>query len=397
MDQVPAILFHLHRMPRKANEVKRVSLERPRLRQFFFLAGMLLLFFSLTSCVKVRLTLQVNPDGSGTFGFALGVTQEARALMVSEGKDPLIMFESEFLDRVDLDQEASVRTWTEDEYEWAETSISFDSLREFNDLYSGPSLEDRLTLSKASSLFVDQFKLTGRLSTFDPTSYVDAEEVGFDPGAFFEFQLTANLPGRVIETNGEMLEEKATVVWSLSSPNPEDFLLITEKPNWVNIGILSGAIFLFAVVVVLLFRSRRLRGEVEPILDRALIETIAEQVLPPMEVDMEKLVDMASELYQELGHVIGSVSALSEDMSDIEVHAKNGEIWIIRCTTRSISGARDVERFISLLQRANIPEAAMITSGNYTAAAFEVVGKAKIHLLDFDILNRYMARARGLD
>jgi hypothetical protein len=66
----------------------RRPITRHRVSQFVLWLG---LAFALSGCFKVRTTIDIKPDGSGTLGMAVGITRQVKELLASqsEGKDPM--------------------------------------------------------------------------------------------------------------------------------------------------------------------------------------------------------------------------------------------------------------------------------------------------------------------
>jgi hypothetical protein len=208
-----------------------------RLRYWLPLFAALL---TITGCVKTQLVIEVDRDGSGRMGMALGMNEEARAFAGSEGVDPIESLRDEISG--DIPDEVYVRAWTEGDYEWVEVKRDFDSLEELREITEGSEMFDSFSLTRHSGLLRDTFRLEAAF-----TSPLADEEETFtflDPSAFIQMDLSVTLPGDVQSTTGRQQEETGSIVWKLTgSPT----VIRAESETWN-----ARAVALLVVAVLLL-------------------------------------------------------------------------------------------------------------------------------------------------
>src|SRR3970282_1820043 len=108
-----------------------------------------LLFFALgaTGCmdvrVEARVTLDVQPNGSGTFSGAMGMSRGLRSLLQGGDEDPMLLFTRSLAGE---EQVISLREWDDGELEWVEGSVPFANLRALNQHMQGNELISEFSL-----------------------------------------------------------------------------------------------------------------------------------------------------------------------------------------------------------------------------------------------------------
>lgn len=222
----------------------------------------------LSSCVKMRMTIRVAPDGSGTFGAAVGMTQEVQALLGAGGQDPASVITQAFYEKlVEQATDLEVRQWSEGEFEWVEVADRFDNLDELNQTLNGSELFERFSVTRERGLLKNRFVLAARMTPSFDVQGLPQEFLGFvDPSAVAEVGLAVHLPGKIVETNGVLNSETGAVEWSLAGGEPLEVRAVSEAWNWVSIGAGAAIAALFcavalafvALAVVLVLRRRRI-------------------------------------------------------------------------------------------------------------------------------------------
>jgi len=217
--------------------------KQPKIYQTAILLLALVLVSTLTGCLKVRLAVDVKSDGSGTVGFALGMTQQAKALVASQGEDPTQILTQDLSKSPNEPQDVKISRWTEGEYEWLQGEVVFKDLNDLNERLSQVEYFETFTITRQPGIFRDRFILDARLKPLlENTPESDSSDLfNIDPSAFIEFQMTVRLPGDVIETNGVFDGNNSSkMLWTVGSKQAITMHAVSETWNWLNIGIIGG-------------------------------------------------------------------------------------------------------------------------------------------------------------
>src|SRR5436190_1196533 len=110
----------------------------------------------LTGCFKGEVSVDVKPNGSGILSLAIGMTEQAKALVASPD--------------------------------------------EINKALSGNELFNRFVLTRSHGLLRDEITLDAEFAPMN--SNASGNDSGVDPSAFIKMTFSARLPGKIIETNG---------------------------------------------------------------------------------------------------------------------------------------------------------------------------------------------------
>lgn len=225
----------------------------------YWLALVVVLFVA-SGCVKSLISIEVARDGSGTVGMALGMDEEARAFVGEEGIDPIESLNEEL--SAEPQEEVAVRRWTEGDYEWVEVKRNFDNLDELHEITAGAEMFERFALIRDAGLLKDTFTLEAEF-TSPLEDEVDTESL-FDPGAFFEMDFSATLPGKVTYTNGSWSEDTSAITWDLRSSGPTVISARSEVWNLTaRLGLVVASIVLTGLAAasigssVMYLRTRR--------------------------------------------------------------------------------------------------------------------------------------------
>jgi hypothetical protein len=205
----------------------------------------LVLAFALSGCLKVRVAIDVKPNGSGTIGIALGMTQQAKMLVSSQGGDPMQTLTENLSESATNPQDVKVTSWTEGEYEWVQGEVAFKDLNDLNERMSQVDYFESFSVTRQPGIFRDRFILNARLKPLmQDTNSSDISGFGdIDPSAFVEIQMAVRLPGDVIETNGVFGgADSSNMLWTVSSKQTITMQATSEAWNWINIGIAGGSV-----------------------------------------------------------------------------------------------------------------------------------------------------------
>ena len=226
------------------------------------LIAMALAMLSLVAsgCIKLHLSINVCPDGSGTIVMAIGMTQEARVLIASQGgDDPMTTMSQAFGGPSD----AQTKRWTEGGYEWVEGTIPFVSPRDLNSRIENSGLLRSFQLTRRSDLFKVYHTLDTELDPWSLLAPNETEELGFglDPSAMFDMQLFVTLPGKITETNGISVgKDSNTVSWVFDPNQATAVHIASESWNRMTIGAMAvaGIAIAFTVLLIATFIKVRL-------------------------------------------------------------------------------------------------------------------------------------------
>ena len=201
-----------------------------------------------TGCIKLHLNIEVNPDGSGTMGMAMGMTAQAKALAGSQGVgDPFDAISEEMAQSADA-PEVTVNRWTEGEYEWAEAQVSFQTLDELNTRMQETDLFKFFKISKRSGLLKDSYVLDAEIAPSAFTSDLPSD-MDVNPSGMFEARMTVTLPGEIVESNGirEGGKDSNSLSWTLTSEKALRVHAVSENLDWTRGILLGGGIFALVV------------------------------------------------------------------------------------------------------------------------------------------------------
>ncbi|MGD2163152.1 MAG: restriction endonuclease [Anaerolineales bacterium] len=157
------------------------------------------------------------------------------------------------------------------------------------------------------------------------------------------------------------------------------------------IGIIGAVVFAIALLLLIILRRRRRRGLTAAPSPQDLTE---EKLLES--VTLDDLVAMGTDLYQTLGHNIRDVTKPSKDVADLIIDSENGQRWIARCLYKPVINSQEVANFRKAIQKAGIPQSALITSGSFTSEALEEAARGEINTLELSQLIEYLSQAKQM-
>jgi hypothetical protein len=222
---------------------------------------LLLVILSLSGCIHTRVTIDINPDGSGDFSVLLGMTQEARAMMsgdlwdMGDAVDPFDGFAAQF------GEGYSNERWIEGEYEYIEVATTFSDLEELQSKLTSVDFFETFNLSRKTGLFRNTYVLDAELRSWtDAASTSGSTEIEpeIDPSTFITGEVVIHLPGRIIERNGALTEDGG-ILWTVASDHRVNMQATSVVWNWLNIGVIGiicAAVILGEGILVLLFTRK---------------------------------------------------------------------------------------------------------------------------------------------
>jgi hypothetical protein len=197
------------------------------------------------------MTIDVKSNGSGNLGIALGMTDQGKALLASQGVDPMQTFTEKLGVPSGSSPKVKVTRWTDGDYEWVQEQVPYTDLNELNSKMSQSALFESFSITCQPGIFHNQFIVNARLKPLlQDTNTTDTSIYGnIDPSAFIEFQIAVHLPGSIIETNGiSDSKNTSTMLWTVNSKQSKTMQATSKAWNWLNIGI-AGSIGLIILVI----------------------------------------------------------------------------------------------------------------------------------------------------
>jgi len=207
-----------------------------------------LVALGLSGCVRARVGFDLRPDGSGTVTAAYGVTQQAKAMIASQGgtSDP----SKGFFKSDGGDTSVRVRQWDDGDYEWTEGTRAFVNVDELNTLMKNGNMFEQFSLDHQHGLLKDRFVLDARTKPMDDNARTgQAAGLNIDPEQFIRLQIGARLPGNIVETNGTRdAKDPSSLLWQIRLRESTTLRAVSETWNWMTIGI-AGAGTITLVIV----------------------------------------------------------------------------------------------------------------------------------------------------
>jgi len=224
--------------------MKKIKLKQIVLLPIF----LIMLSFGLSGCFKGNILVEVKPNGSGVLNISFGMTQQAKALLSSQGTNPLQDIEQSMSDGSgSTPTDVNVTKWKDGDYEWAKAEKEFDNLDDINNVLLNGSLFNYFSLIRKPGIFQDEFILDAELAALNTDT--PSDNSGIDPSAFIEMSFSARLPGKLTEANGFVdINDPNLVVWNMEGYQTVSVKTRSVTWNWLNVfGILTGG-FLFVLL-----------------------------------------------------------------------------------------------------------------------------------------------------
>lgn len=212
----------------------------------------ILMMLSLSGCFKMDVSLDVKQNGSGKLGIAMGMTQDAKALLASQGTQNPTAVLQRSLSQDAVDAGVTVTKWTEGEYEWTQLERESLTIEQINTVIARMELFETFSLQRNPGLFQDEFILDARLAPLsDSSDTLSDESSAIDASAFIQVTFSARLPGTIRETNGITSKDDPNhMTWTVQSNQQTRVQARSTAWNWLNIGIIGGCAFLVALAVL---------------------------------------------------------------------------------------------------------------------------------------------------
>jgi hypothetical protein len=222
-----------------------------------------ILIFSLTSCVKLYINLDINSNGSGTEGYSIGLSKQAQSLMNSSDISADTRFD-DLLNSDSNDPAIQVSKWTDGDYDWAKYQRDFSSPEQINQAFSTGELFTRFSLTQNHGFFQNQIILDAELAPIEKGEEASDDLLaGMDITTILDVRFSVHMPGKILTTNGLAdINDPNLLVWSIRGKEPVSVQAKSVTWNWVNIAIVFGGAFLVVVIivtVVLINKSRKVR------------------------------------------------------------------------------------------------------------------------------------------
>jgi hypothetical protein len=261
------------------------------LKQFL----MLLLALVLSGCIHANTSIVVNSDGSGELTTSIGFPAKFIALMTSKDIDPVAQLRRSLFRQIGPNVKSD--QWNDSEFDWLQLTRPFDTVYELNDVAVKQPYIETFRLQHERHFLKDQFIIDAQFN-FDP-SYNPFLEVMSEGETFSTFDATApidltvslRLPGRILESNGNVDNSTRTILWETHDSNSVEIYAKSEKWNMsalaLTIILVVLAIALVSVTIILL---RRIHNRNKPAVeDEVVSQRLVESVLPEEEEDVEMI------------------------------------------------------------------------------------------------------------
>lgn len=206
-------------------------------------------FIGLTGCIKVDVSTEIKPNGSGIVGISFGMNSEAKDFVSSQGGVPDNAMET-LLNTENISREGfKVTTWVDGDYEWTKAEKEVLSVDDINSTFSGNELFTRYDLEHKRGFLKNEFVLDAELAPLALDESIS--EIDIPITSFIQLTYSLKLPGKIEETNGIPDENNANLlVWTAQE---EAVSMQARSTSWnsLNLLLLGGGIFLIIVVVVI--------------------------------------------------------------------------------------------------------------------------------------------------
>jgi len=198
----------------------------------------------LSGCIKARVSIKVENDGSGTLAMAVGMSQEIKALASSSGQDPMDELEKELAQ--EIDREVTVRRWEDDDYDWVENSVAFQDADDLEKLVQDAEIFERFSLQHEKGLFKHRFELDATVEQLSGGQDMP-DDLPLDASDLFDIRVAVELPGNVVETNGTYEGDSQVMTWKMSGQESIQIHAVSEVWNWTTLLILAALLLLLGI------------------------------------------------------------------------------------------------------------------------------------------------------
>jgi hypothetical protein len=255
----------------------------------------ILLTLVLSGCIHTNTSIVVHSDGSGELTTSIGFPAKFIALMSSKDIDPVAQLRRNLFRQIG--HKVNFEQWNDRDFEWLQLIRPFDTVDELNDFAGKQPFIESFRLQRQRHFLKDQFIIDAQFvfdPSFNPFLDVMSEDQtfsNFDATAPIDLTVSLRLPGRILESNGNVDDSTKTIIWETNDSNSVEIHARSEKWNMpsivVTIILAVITIALITVIVILLRRIwKRRRPAVE---DEVVSQRLAESIQPEEEEDIEPI------------------------------------------------------------------------------------------------------------
>lgn len=209
---------------------------------------LVLLVFLLAGCIKSTISVNVNPDGSGTSKIIMGLSKQYQAMVEQEGTSVKDMF-SEASNEFTA-QGYTVADYSDDKY------VGIALTKEFQNLNDAGLEGLDITVSDTEPKTV---KINGNVDTSS-----ELQSQGQDPATLasmgdLEMSFEITLPGPASSHNATSVTGN-TYKWDLLQQQNiqlEATLSGASSTNWLLIGGIVGGVLIIAIIVIIIMLAGR--------------------------------------------------------------------------------------------------------------------------------------------
>jgi hypothetical protein len=249
---------------------------------FQIIVVLLMVVVGTSGCFKADISVTLKANGSGILGVAVGVTQQAKALLSSQGgDDPLKSLQDQLSQQGGQKAEdVAVTKWVDGDYEWMKAERPFRNLDEINALMGQNQMFNRFSLTRNRGFLQDEYVLDAELNKINDKMPGGGEGINLDidPAAFIGIKFTAVLPGKIVESNGFAdAENPHQLSWTAQGNQVVPIQAKAVVWNWLVILVLLlgiGLILALGIAALVLFVFKDARKKQSSPEDQARLPTV---------------------------------------------------------------------------------------------------------------------------
>ena len=329
-------------------------------RNFIFLVVVIITSVGLTGCFKGEVSIDVMPNGSGNISFAIGMTQQAKALLTKQSANTPQDTSKIFADEFGATEDLKITSWIDGDYEWTKAEKKFASPDEVNNILNRNKLFKHFTLTRSHGLLRDVISLDAEFSPLDDNT--SGNDLGVDASTLIQMAFSARLPGKIIETNGlRDNNDPNRIVWNMASKQAVSIKATSGAWNWPIIFALSGFLLIVGVIAVggvgygvyALSKKNRVLNKVQPVVSSPIpdvdFEDLGiERLLLQLNV---KVLEMGGQIQKKPGAITLAWKDRSNQEKMIEVKAMAGNQLSINGNAYSATKKDSQEGIIAEFKR----------------------------------------------
>jgi len=304
---------------------------------------LVILPLTLSGCITANTSITVQSDGTGEITTSLGFPIELVAEMTLQGINPVKDLKQVLFKGLG---HGTVFDQTDDStHKWLIMTRNFNTVGELSDLLQKQDFVESFSLQRNRGFLQDQFVLDAQLTPENFSSPLDFDTQGEtgDPlpavGLPLDFQISIQLPGKIIETNGFHDTSTKTIAWSTDSTDAFEMHAISESWNTLSLAVTAGlailGIALVVAMVMLILRSRR--KSMPPVDDVNVKQRLVESVQPVEEDEELRSSEPEKEAVFPPSKILAMIGA-RELLDQVNHHVLNnrGEIMVAKGAIRLV-------------------------------------------------------------